>query len=154
MMTRVLIPLDGSPEAEAILDEAIKVGGPGAEYVLLAVVTPLGAMAGALRGRTTGPDVQVDADALARRYLEGLVRRLATVAPRTTFEVIPAPSAAPAIVHEATAGGYDLVAMTTHGRSGLRRVLLGSVAEEVLRNSTVPLLLRRPGSATGPTEPA
>jgi nucleotide-binding universal stress UspA family protein len=38
----------------------------------------------------------------------------------------------------------DLVAMTTHGRTGLRRVLLGSVAEHVLRHITVPVLLLHP----------
>ncbi len=51
---------------------------------------------------------------------------------------------ADAILKELREGGYDLVAMTTHGRSGLGRVLFGSVALRVLQGATAPLLLFRP----------
>jgi nucleotide-binding universal stress UspA family protein len=45
------------------------------------------------------------------------------------------------IVDEARAGKYDLIVMGTHGRSGIRRVLMGSVAEHVLRQSPGPVLI-------------
>lgn len=54
---------------------------------------------------------------------------------------VVAPGAADAIAGYAEEHGYDLVAMSTHGRSGFRRLVLGSVAEAVLRHATVPVLL-------------
>jgi nucleotide-binding universal stress UspA family protein len=54
------------------------------------------------------------------------------------------------IVLLAKADRCDLIAMMTHGRKGVRRALMGSVAEDVLRTSSVPVLLARPGSSTGP----
>ena len=53
------------------------------------------------------------------------------------------------ILHQAQPRRHDLVAMTTHGRTGLRRAIMGSVAEEVLRHSKVPLVLNRPGTKIG-----
>ena len=55
--------------------------------------------------------------------------------------ILTARHAAEAIVREAGQSNADLIVMTTHGRSGLRRWLLGSVAEKVLRASPVPVLL-------------
>jgi len=53
------------------------------------------------------------------------------------------------ILHQAQPERHRLVAMTTHGRSGLRRVLLGSVAEATLRRSPLPVILNRPGTQIG-----
>lgn len=50
----------------------------------------------------------------------------------------------------ARVGDFDLLAMVSHGRRGLRRTFLGSVAEQVLRHTRLPLLLAHPGSTTGP----
>ena len=47
------------------------------------------------------------------------------------------------IVNHVFQPGFDLVAMSTHGRSGIQRLLLGSVAEEVIRKCPCPVLLRR-----------
>jgi nucleotide-binding universal stress UspA family protein len=49
------------------------------------------------------------------------------------------------IVEEILAASVDLVAMATHGRSGLQRAMLGSVAERTLERSPVPVLVQRPG---------
>ena len=49
-----------------------------------------------------------------------------------------------AILEEAKTGGHDLIALATHGRSGLARILLGSVADKVLRRADVPVLVYRP----------
>jgi nucleotide-binding universal stress UspA family protein len=54
------------------------------------------------------------------------------------------------IVERAGALGVDLIAMTTHGRGGLERLLLGSVAEEVTRNAPCPVLLVRAATETRP----
>ena len=52
--------------------------------------------------------------------------------------------AADAIIERTRANDIDLIAMTTHGRSGITRLLFGSVAEQVVRHTAVPVLLIRP----------
>ena len=64
-----------------------------------------------------------------------------------------AENAAEAIVAEARRLGADVIAMGTHGRTGLRHALMGSVAEAVVRNSPIPVLIVGPG-VTMPTPPA
>ena len=50
---------------------------------------------------------------------------------------------ATAILHEAASGEYDLLALETHGRRGLPRLFLGSVADKLVRGATVPILVHR-----------
>jgi len=69
---------------------------------------------------------------LAAAYFPGL---------RVDALAVVATSAAEAIADHARDHGYDLIAMSTHGRSGFRRLVLGSVAEGVLRHADVPVLL-------------
>jgi nucleotide-binding universal stress UspA family protein len=59
------------------------------------------------------------------------------------IEVVVAPNAAVAILEQAHHEEFDLIAMATHGRRGLARVLVGSVADKVLRGATTPVLLYR-----------
>ena len=59
--------------------------------------------------------------------------------------------AAPAVVEAAKVQKVDLIVMSTHGRSGLGRIIFGSVAESVLRGTRVPIFLIRPSGA--PVEP-
>ena len=49
-----------------------------------------------------------------------------------------------AIVHEAATPAADLVALETHGRRGLSRLILGSVADKVIRGAAVPVLVHKP----------
>jgi len=60
---------------------------------------------------------------------------------------VVADTAVPGIVHEADTGNYDLIVLGTHGRTGLRRVLLGSVAEAVVRHARCPVLTVQTGHA-------
>ena len=129
---RILVPLDGSAEAEA----ALPLSAPlfRARPVRLTLF------------RVTAPD---ESAAAARDYL-GRVRdalRPHQVAAETRVEW-----GAPAeeILWLAKTGGFDLVAMTTHGRGGLRRWFGGSVAEEVVRHAEIPVLLNRPGQPLPP----
>ena len=144
-MKRILVPLDGSHLAEAILpivEEWAK--EEGADVMLLRAV-----MAHHLpfRDRT---DEEVHAIREAEKYLEtvadGLERR---GLPKVRFTVwYDEPTTA--IVEAAARDKADLIAMATHGRSGLSRLLLGSVAEAVERSSQVPVLLLRGQSAWKP----
>ena len=87
------------------------------------------------------------ADARTLAHLESAtVDALASARSRLLDEDVPVETtsvigaAAPEIVRFAQEGGYDLIVMGTHGRTGLKHVLLGSIAERVVRTSTLPVL--------------
>ena len=153
---RILIPLDGSQFAEEVLEPVSNLATAlKAELVLLGASGPLeyGYAESAMAVRT-GFDAALRE---ARTYLEGVAARM-QAAGHTV--VVEAEAGRPSAVIEGVTQRrhIDLIAMATHGRSGLARVALGSVAGDVLQQSTVPLLLWRPaglrhatGIATGST---
>lgn len=75
----------------------------------------------------------------ARARVDEFVRAAGTDPAELTAQVVPGSSAAAGIVDEAKEG--DLIVMGSHGRSGLKRLVLGSTAEEVLRTTTCPVLV-------------
>jgi nucleotide-binding universal stress UspA family protein len=86
----------------------------------------------------------------AKRYLHDVERRLSKKGLRVRTRIALGPTAS-AILGAVQTSAADLVAMTTHGRSGLGRALFGSVAESVLRACPVPvLLIRKPTTHTLP----
>jgi nucleotide-binding universal stress UspA family protein len=80
---------------------------------------------------------------VANKYLDGIVKTL-TEAGLKARKVIAEGEAAAAILHTCDTEDVPLIAMCTHGRSGLSRTVMGSVADEVVRESHVPVLLLRP----------
>jgi nucleotide-binding universal stress UspA family protein len=149
MYERLLVPLDGSEPAEAILPFVEQVAGPlDSEVVLFRVVEPI-SPAEALTAGVVTPDTLALREMDAKRYLSEVERRLSKRRLRLRTLVGLGPPAEE-ILAAAKATGADLIAMATHGRSGLGRVLFGSVAEAVLRASSVPVLVIRTtsGSAT------
>jgi nucleotide-binding universal stress UspA family protein len=133
----VLIALDGSPQAEEIIEPVLALAlGPKTSYTLLRVVEPPGPAPGA-----TPSEAQGYLDRIADRLGAGW-RQVQTL---IRFHVNPAA----AILREVCEGPCDLLAMTTHGRSGLNRFLLGSVTEEVIRKAECPVLTVR--AASGPS---
>jgi nucleotide-binding universal stress UspA family protein len=143
MYERMLVPLDGSEVAEAILPFAEQVGGPlDAEVVLLRVIEPLSPIELVASAGVVAPDTFTLRDMDAKQYLSEFQRRLSKKGLRVRTQVANGPPAKE-ILAATQAISADLIAMATHGRSGLGRVLLGSVAEAVLRASPVPVLLIR-----------
>jgi nucleotide-binding universal stress UspA family protein len=145
MPRTILVPLDGSATAEAILPclFALQLAAP-ATYLLLRVVEPVQLV----RRMPVDPAVRALDDQMlddlivqAQQYLERLAERLDAPGVTIQTRAIVAPEAARAILDQARADGVDLIAMATHARHGLARVLLGSVAETVLREAKTPLLL-------------
>ena len=134
----ILVPLDGSLLAEAALPRAIELAGSsGARLLLLRA-----AEAYTLPG-IDPTDAQVRVVEEAEAYLAQVAERLKMYGlPKVETSVWygPAPYA---IVEGARFHKVDLIVMTTHGRSGLGRLILGSVAESVLRGTTTPILLIR-----------
>jgi nucleotide-binding universal stress UspA family protein len=144
-MKGILVPLDGSPLAEAILPVAEEwAKEEGAEVVLLrAVLAPHG-----LGRDDTEATVRVVEEAEA--YLKEVAERLERRGLKQVRWVVWYNEAATAIAEAVGRYGVDLIAMATHGRSGLSRLLLGSVAEAVVRAVRVPVLLLRGQSAWKP----
>ena len=134
---RILVPLDGSALAEAILAEVPALAAPfQASLVLVRAIE-----------RPAYPMVDVasiqarEAEA-AVRYLDRVKAGLEAQGFRAQTEVLFGDPAAAVLDHAAKVGA-DVVAMSTHGRSGLDRWLLGSVADKVLSGSEVPVLVFR-----------
>jgi nucleotide-binding universal stress UspA family protein len=147
---RVLVALDGSPFAEAALRPAQDLAQAlGAGLLLLRVVGPPGAAFGGTLGEVpSDPEGEL---AEARAYLDAVTGRLPAppepgrgAGPER--RILPG---APAQTIAAVAGQEEVtaIAMATHGRSGLARAVLGSVAAEVLHRTSVPVLLVRPRAA-------
>ena len=134
----VLLPLDGSGLAEQVLGQAVDLARlSGARCSLLRVVGPR---------RSADPQAEAaEAEAYLERIAGGLRRQGLDVGTR----VVSARDAVAAIV-EAAGGRADvLVAMTTHGRSGLGRLLMGSVAERISLGTASPVLLYHPTGESG-----
>lgn len=150
MYRRVLVPLDGSELAEAILPFAEQVAGPlDAEVILVRVVEPVSAAEAVALAGVVAPDTFAVREIEAKRYLHEVERRLSKKGLRVRTRIALGPPAE-AILGAVQTSGVDLVAMTTHGRSGLGRALFGSVAESVLRASPVPVLLVRTPAKRNP----
>lgn len=143
---RILVPLDGSARSEAIVAHALSLRQVlEADLTLLHVVVP--AVLGPAAPFTTPTDFDPDRtrrdEAEAESYLEALAQRLAVEGVAVQTRVVVADQVAPTILAECERGRCDLIAMSTAGRSGLRRLLIGSVADKILRRAEVPLLLHR-----------
>lgn len=143
---RILVPMDGSPLAEQALKKALLLGR-GAEETEITLLTVAGFPLSAPRpggGITdTAPFVKAQKDA-AESHLFRIAQHMASWGCTVTTRVVADPITWKAIVTFARANGFDLIAMATHGRGGVARMVLGSVADKVMRSSTVPTLLVHP----------
>lgn len=137
--SEVLLPLDGSGLAEQAIGPALGLARlSGARCTLLRVV--------GCRLRSGPPAEAAEAESYLERVAGGLRRAGLDLVTR----VVCAPDAAEAIVGASGGRAEVLVAMTTHGRSGLGRLLMGSGAERVSLGTASPVLLYRPTGGTGP----
>jgi nucleotide-binding universal stress UspA family protein len=131
MVMKVLVPLDGSDMADAVLayigELATRIGG---EVILLKVLPDSGAL-------PTTAHRQYNE---ARQHLDGMAQKLKRqgIEASTTIRY---GKPVEETVDYARTNGVSLIAMSTHGRNGLRRWLFGSVAEKVLRSTALPVLL-------------
>lgn len=145
IMQRILVPLDGSELSELALKTARPLARHwGAELILVRVGDPF---VGSLAGPIPTQAVRwVDAEqAGARQYLDAMVESLASEGFRAKGHFLTG-LAQDQIVRAARSRKADLIVICSHGRSGIMRWLLGSVAENVLRRAPCPVLLVRPGS--------
>ena len=176
MLQKILIPLDGSELAEAAIPYVREISRrcEPLEVVLLQVVRlPPGRSATVYKHQDTEfPELMPDSAADAETARHPIYRDQEIESARAEVEAALTPEAqklrgdgisvrvavvfgrpAQEIVAFAEREGIDLIAMSTHGRSGLSRWILGSVADKVLRGTSLPVLLVRPPGVAGPAFP-
>jgi nucleotide-binding universal stress UspA family protein len=154
MKNQILVPLDGSELAEGVLPDAVSMAHiTGSSLVLLSAISTFSVadtMSAIFPVAPTAWDDWEDEVKQAHSYLASVAQRLARARLQVQTEVVDG-QAAPSIVKYAEEhSSVRMIAMATHGRSGLGRLILGSVADEVLRLSPVPLLLVRTNTHHGP----
>ena len=146
MYKRAIIPLDSSIVAEGIIPFVLEVAGPlDMDIVLLRVLVPIppSVIEGSPYVKIEDPEKRrLEAEA----YLMPIAVDLRAKGVRVTTMVRRGEPTAE-ILAGARAADADLIAMTTHGRSGLGRLLFGSVAEAVLRQADIPVFLMRQSEA-------
>lgn len=148
MYQKVLVPLDGSELAENALTQLRNLAGVGGvgEVILLNAVEI------DLMGIPTTQTRIVDINALrnaqldkSRKYLEKIQSQLSSEGLKVKTETLEG-TPAQTIVDYSKKNGVDLIIIATHGYSGMKRLMFGSVALRVLHDSHVPVLLIRPES--------
>jgi nucleotide-binding universal stress UspA family protein len=155
MYRRVLVPIDGSPTADRGLAEATRLAtGEGSELVLLHVVDDA-SMVAQVSASTSMEQIERAAERLERLREQGRdllakaerVASAAGVCARSVMRDVGQQRVGDVVVQEADAAGCDLIVMGTHGRRGFSRLVMGSVAEWVVRASATPVLLVRHADA-------
>jgi nucleotide-binding universal stress UspA family protein len=142
---RILVPLDGSPDSESILPEAVAMARLfDARLSLVTIVPdpfPLGStyIPHAARENVEREEVIVE----ARSYLEHAASGARDEGVETDFEVVVQDDAGSGVLAYREEIGADLVAMSTRGRGGVARLVLGSVADKIIRGGRVPVLVHR-----------
>lgn len=143
MLQHILVGLDGSPLAETILAYVNTLAQKlGADVTLLHVVHLSEDMQREEIFRVLRPSFE-QAETDAHEYIRQVAQRLSEAGITTHGRVVMG-EAATEIVRYAQQEHMDLIALATHGRSGLQRWFYGSVAEKVLHTARTPLLLIRP----------
>jgi len=138
----ILVPLDTSGLAEAILAPASDLAiATGAKLTLLHVVSASGIFG--IRFLPLLPDTLTPEMDRAQDYLERVAERLRRRGLQVDVEVV-SDTPARGIVETAKRVESDCIALATHGYGGLKRALLGSVADQVLQRTSLPLLIQRP----------
>lgn len=139
LLRHILVPLDGSAMAEEVLDRVVSLGTPDVTtYTLLTIV--------ASDTMPAADDVEFECDARRAHLMDVAVELEASGALVKTRVLVHARPAS-GILQVANEDRVDLIALTTSGRGFVSRLLMGSVADEVVRGATMPVLVYRPEDA-------
>lgn len=147
-----LVPLDLSAESEAIfpiLSEFARLAGT--RVTLLHVIEPILGISGSVPPYPVAVphDLVETTRARAREQVDQVAARLRGMKVEVSTSVVVGLGLAATVLEQLEQGGHDLVAMTTHGAGGVKRLLVGSVADKVIRASTRPVLVLRPAARGG-----
>jgi nucleotide-binding universal stress UspA family protein len=144
--SRIMVPLDGSIHSTSALEQVRALDPERKSKLLLTAVVQT--IPPAINPWVFPPELSVDTvverDQQLRGFLNRTVRELRTEGFRVASRIAVGSKVAREILKQATGQRCDLIVMTTHGAGGLDRVMFGSVADQVLRHSNVPVLVVRP----------
>lgn len=150
MYRNILVPLDGSELAERSLKHALEIASAGkGRLILLTVVEPVNpGLIFSTGGFGKGAEDLLDGlieqkETEAKEYIVGLVARFKNIEVELQT-VLKTGKAAEEIIKFADSNNVDLIIMSTHGPSGINRLVMGSVTDEVIRSSRVPILVIPP----------
>jgi nucleotide-binding universal stress UspA family protein len=136
-----LLPLDGTVADEEAIEDAMAVAGDaGVEFLLMHVVVPVVYLAEPVE---TALLTETAIESAMAQYLEEVASRIRSRGFTVSTRVVVDPSPVHAILELANERGADLIAMETHARTGVSRLLLGSVTDKVIRAARVPVLVHR-----------
>jgi nucleotide-binding universal stress UspA family protein len=156
VFSTILVPLDGSPFSEHALPPALALATRGSGRLHL--VTVATAEPGSGGAPSSSVDAVPETDRMtpaAEEYLsrvEGRIRERGAPV-EITHHALPAGNVAASLLREMQDHPADLAVMTTHGRGALQRAWLGSVADALVRQAPIPLLLIRPGDGAVSGDP-
>jgi nucleotide-binding universal stress UspA family protein len=153
-LANIMFPLDGTPFAEQILEPVLELGKLyDSTFTLVRVVKPALRASYLPDGNTAQSlthSVLTEVQALQKQhleeaagYLEGLAGKLTRRGFKVQTRVLIDDEATAILLNEAQARNVGLIAMETHGRSGLSRLFRGSVADKLVRAGHIPVLLHR-----------
>ena len=153
MYQHIMVPLDGSELAECVLPhvEAIAAGCNVTRVTLIMVVRPLHMYGGAETRISPEERKHLEEDSLqvATAYLEEKAQMLRDKGVVAEVKVLLG-NVHDQLIDYISENGVDLIIIATHGRSGVSRLFLGSVADRLLRHAPAPVLMvRAPGSEHG-----
>lgn len=147
MFSTILVPLDGSDASETAIPPAAEIAKRFGSSIILVQVTPgYGTVIGATAAETFGSsgsvaaaqETAIAAEEAASAYLDAVRQEYGAPEWHT---MIAEGDSSDAIVESAHQTNADLIVMATHARSGLKRLFLGSIVEDVIRHSGVPVLV-------------
>ncbi len=140
MYKRILVPVDGSKTSDAALAEAIGLAkDQEAQLRVIYVIDEASIVAGSEYGDMLGVEkTQID---MGKRVLEKAKSLFQEAETKLLETQSVGQGISAVIVHDADEWGADLIVAGTHGRTGLRHLLMGSVAEGIVRIAKAPVLL-------------
>lgn len=144
MLKRILVPLDGSPRAERAIPVAARVAqASGGSIILVRVVTTSVEFWPSPVPQPALAQVAIDADiASAEEYLEAITQSTSLANIQTETVVLFGPTA-PTILTVARSYHADIIILCSHGYTGMKRWVMGSVAQKVAQYASLPVLVLR-----------
>ena len=143
-ISRILLPTDFSAASLVAAEFAARLATPlGASITVLHVLAPANEMIGIVPGATVNEETESERRAALHRFAPVIAVLNGSGAVRVDTAIDVASSPTRAIVKHAISGAFDLIVMSTHGRTAIGRVILGSVAAGVLRDAHCPVLMIR-----------
>lgn len=143
----IMVPLDGSPLAESVLGHAVALDNAALRISLVqAIPAPVPNDPASLSLVLITDQETIEAELnQALAYLDRVAERISQHVHRVDTAVLLEPQPLTALRDYADQHEVDLIAIATHGRGGVKRLALGSMADKILREAIVPVLVFRPG---------